>query len=263
MKQPHQLQSEADDRFKPDQHIQVEPSPRRVRVVYGGQTIADSKRVLLLRENGHVPVYYFPPSDVRTELLVPMKHQTHCPYKGDASYFTIKVGDRVSENAVWSYLEPNPARLDIKGYYAFYWNKVDSWFEEEEEIFVHPRDPYKRVDAIQSSRHVQVILGGQLIADTRRPVLVFETGMPTRYYFPKEDVRMDLLDPTETSTRCPYKGIASYWSVKTPDNVYKDIVWSYVNPLPEIPKIAGLFSFYNERVDTIYVEGERLVETLE
>jgi uncharacterized protein (DUF427 family) len=132
---------------------------------------------------------------------------------------------------------------------------MDSWFEEDEEVFVHPRDPYSRVDVVSSSRHVRVEIEGQVIAETRRPLLLFETGLPTRHYIPKQDVRMDLLEATDSHTRCPYKGIASYWSLNLDGKTFEDIVWSYPAPIPEIPKIENLLSFYNERVD-LYVDGK-------
>lgn len=242
----------------PDHRIEFEPSPRWVRVVFNGETIADSRRVMLMRESGRMPVYYFPPEDVRTDLLLPTERQTHCPYKGDASYWSVKVGDQVAENAVWSYLDPLAEQAAIKGYMAFYWKKVDAWYEEEEEVFVHPRDPYHRVDVLPSSRHVRIVVAGETVAESRRPWLLFETGLPTRYYLPREDIRMDLLEPTETHTRCPYKGVASYWSARVGDRVIQDIAWSYPDPIPECPKITGLISFFNERVDALYVDGELL-----
>jgi len=237
--------------------IRFERSPRRVRAVFAGVTVADSRRVMLMLEARHTPVYYFPTGDVRMDLMVPTDKKTHSPYKGEASYWTIKVGDRVAANAVWSYLDPLPERADIKGYAAFYWDKMDAWYEEDDEVFVHPRDPYKRVDVLHSSRHVRVVVEGQVMADTRRPRLLFETGLPTRYYIPKADVRMDLLIPTETTTRCPYKGKASYWSIRIGNVEVKDIAWSYPAPIPECPKIENLVCFFNERVDAIYVDGER------
>jgi len=234
--------------------IRFEDSPRRVRGVVGGTTVVDSTRVKLLHEAGHLPVYYFPLSDVRLDLMERSARSTHCPYKGDASYWTIKVGDRVVEDALWTYEDPIPERADIKGYGAFYWNKLDNWYEEDDEVFVHPRDPYRRVDVLNSSRHVRVVLGGETIAETRRPRLLFETRLPTRYYIPKLDVRMDLLQPTDTQTRCPYKGVARYWSVVVGDRRFEDIVWSYPAPIPECPKIENLLAFFNERAD-IYVDG--------
>ena len=244
------------DSTSPDQVIQFEESPRRVRAVFGGVTIADSKRVMLLRESRHLAVYYFPLDDVRMDLMVPTERRTHCPYKGDASYWTVKVGDREAQNAVWSYQDPLPERADLRKYVAFYWDRMDAWYEEDDEVFVHPRDPYHRVDVLHSSRHVRVVVGGETVADTRRPRLLFETGLPTRYYIPKLDVRMDLLEPTDKTTRCPYKGKASYWSATVGDRVFKDIVWSYPAPIPECPKIENLLSFFNEKVDAIYVDDE-------
>lgn len=239
----------------PAHRVIVERSPRWVRVRFADVTIADSKNVLLMLETGNLPVYYFPPHDVRRDLLRPTDHRTEDPYKGVASYWTIRVGDRVAENAVWSYLAPPPTLSEVKGYLAFAWNAVDAWFEEEEQIFAHPRDPYHRVDALPSSRHVRIVLAGEPVAETRRPHLLFETNHPTRYYIPQEDVRMDLLEPSERHTRCPYKGEASYWNARIGDEVFPDIVWSYLDPLPECPKIRGLLAFFNERVDT-YVDGE-------
>jgi uncharacterized protein (DUF427 family) len=228
---------------------------KRVRAFFADTAIADSSRVLLLLEGKHLPVYYFPMDDVRMDLLTPTKKHTHCPRKGDASYWTIEVGDRRSENAAWSYLDPIAKASEIKGYVAFYWNKLDSWFEEDDEVFVHPRDPNTRVDVLNSSRHVRVDVEGETIADTRRPRLLFETGLPTRYYIPKDDIRMGLMEPTETKTRCPYKGEASYWSVESGGKVLEDLAWSYPQPIPECPKIENLVSFFNEKVD-IYVDGE-------
>jgi uncharacterized protein (DUF427 family) len=239
----------------PDYKITFEPSPRRVRVQFSGETIADSIGARLLFETRHLPVYYFPRSDVRMDLMRPTEHHTFCPYKGTASYWTIRVGDKSSENAVWGYPEPYDEVDAIKDYVAFYWDRVDHWYEEDEEIFVHPRDPYKRVDVVASSRHVQVILGGETIADTRRGRFLFETRLPTRYYIPPEDVRMDLLVASEKATACPYKGKARYYTAKIGDRLFSDIVWSYPDPIAECPKIKGYLCFFNEQVDAILVDG--------
>lgn len=233
-------------------------SRRRVRVVFAGVTIADSRRVMLLHEYGRLPVFYFPVEDVRTAVMETSEHRTHSPLKGEASYWTLRVGNRVAEDAAWSYLTPLPGGPEIKDYIAFYWNEMDAWYEEEEQVFAHARDPYKRVDVLPSSRHVQVVLGGQTIADTRRPRLLLETGLPTRYYIPEEEIRMELLEPSETTSRCPYKGLASYWHARAGERVYQDIVWSYRDPLPECTRIGKLLSFFNERVDAIYVDDERM-----
>jgi uncharacterized protein (DUF427 family) len=240
-----------------DGHFRVEPSPRWVRVKFGGETIVDSKRAVLAYEAGRLPVYYFPQEDVRMDLLVPSHYQTVCSHKGTATYWFIKVGDQISENAAWSYVTPNPVAKDIEGYVSFYWSKTDAWFEEETEIFVHPRDPYARVDAIPSSRHIQALVAGQVVADSHRPVLVFETGLATRYYLPIEDINQDVLIPSERTTRCPYKGMANYYSVKISDKLYEDIIWTYRDPLPAVQEIKDLLCFYSERIDALYIDGEK------
>src|SRR5882724_3696893 len=195
----------------PDYKVTLEPSPRRVRVKFNGETIADSTNAHLLFETRHLPVYYFPRADVRMDLLTATDHHTFCPYKGEASYWTIGVGNRAAENAIWGYPEPYDEVPQLKDFVAFYWDRVDHWYEEDEEIFVHARDPYKRVDVVPSSRHVQVILGGEIVADTRQARFLFETRLPTRYYIPPEDLRMDLLAPSNKATACPYKGKAGYY----------------------------------------------------
>ncbi|MBI4545813.1 MAG: DUF427 domain-containing protein [Gemmatimonadetes bacterium] len=245
--------------FEPDapEHIlYFEDSPRRVRVAFNGETIADSRRVKLLHETAYQPVYYFPEAHLRWDYLQRTEHTSHCPFKGEAAYWSIVAGDRTSENALWAYPEPLPAAHWLGGYYAFYWDRVDAWFEEEEQVFVHPRDPYHRFDVLDSSRQVKITLDGELVAETRRPRLLFETGLPTRYYIPAEDVRADLLEPSDRHTRCPYKGLASYHHVRTPARLHRDIAWYYPEPLPAATRIAGLIAFYNERVD-LEVDGER------
>ena len=231
-----------------------EPVQRRVRVILGGVTVADSKKVRLLLENRRLAIYYFPASDVRLDLFVATDFKSLHPGKGEATFYSVKVGDRITQKAAWRYLQPE--RPDFQDYVAFYWEKMDAWFEEDDEVFVHPRDPYHRVDVLNSSRHVKVVVGGEVVAETTRPRLLFETGLPTRYYIPKVDVRLDLLTATTTSTRCPYKGKASYWTVNVSGREFKDIVWAYPSPIPECPKIENLLCFYDEKVDAVYVDGE-------
>jgi uncharacterized protein (DUF427 family) len=236
--------------------IHVSESPRHVRVFFGGETIADSKHVKLVRESDVLPAYYFPPEDVRRDLFTPSEFKSQCPLKGDAVYWSICTGGKSVENAVWSYPSPLEAARAIKDHFAFDWPKMDRWMEENEVLHKHARDPFKRVDALPSARHVRVVIDGLTVADTRRPHLVFETNHPVRYYIPQEDVRMDLLVPSATKSRCPYKGEASYWSVKLGDESFTDLVWGYMDPIPEIPKIKGLVCFWHERGCEIYVDGE-------
>ena len=226
-----------------------EPSPRWIRVQFGGKIVADSRNALLVWEGGGPRLnYYFPREDVRQEFLA----ETGRSGKNRNSWH-VQVEGEQADNAAWSYSEAPDGLQGIEGYISFRWNKMDHLFEEDEELFVHPRDPYHRVDTVPSSRKVRVEVAGVTVAETKRPFLLFETNLPTRYYIPAEDIKMALLQPSDSQSACPYKGVASYWSVKVGDTIYKDIVWSYPDPIPETPKIKNLFSFYNEKVD-IFVD---------
>jgi uncharacterized protein (DUF427 family) len=236
--------------------IYLEPTPRRIRVIVGEQTVADSPRAYLLHESGLQPIYYFPPDDVRTDLMEPTDRHTRCPKKGEASYYTIRAGDRVVENGAWYYPDVLPAAPPaLKGLVAFYFDRIDRWMEEAEEIGVHARDPYHRVDVIQSERRVRVMLDGQLLAETRQALALFETGLPPRWYIPPEDVVAEL-QSSDKVTHCPYKGQAAYHSVQLSDGrLEEDLVWYYAHPLPEVGRIAGRLCFFNERVD-LELDGE-------
>jgi len=240
-------------------NVRIEPCARRLRAFVGGEVVVDTTRAVYLFETRHVPVYYLPVDDVRADLLEATTHSSHCPFKGDANYWSIVVGGRRIENAVWGYRQPIATCPDISGYVAFFWDRVDAWFEEDEEVFVHPRDPYHRVDVLESSRHVEVYVAGEKVADSHRPRLLFETGLPTRFYLPKLDVDMARLQPSDSSTACPYKGNASYWSIGdggSGGDAIADVAWSYVHPLSAVDKIANLVCFYDEKVERVVVDGE-------
>ena len=233
--------------------VRIEPGLKRVRAFVSGTPVADTRHPRLVWESPHHPSYYLPRADVRMDLLVPSQRTEHSPSRGDAHYFDLHVGERRIADAAWWY--PDSPLDALRDLLRFEWGAMDAWFEEDEEVYVHPRDPYTRVDILPSSRHVEVALDGVTLADTHRPTLLFETGLPVRYYVPKVDVRFDLLRPRDTASACPYKGLARYWSV--PASAHgEDVAWSYPTPLPESQKIAGLVCFYNERVD-ITVDGER------
>jgi uncharacterized protein (DUF427 family) len=240
------------------EHEEWIPSPRRVRVRFNDAWIADSSRMMLLRQHGFLPVYYFPEADIRTDLLEPSEHTTYSPYKGTASYWDVAVGDRRARSAAWTYREPKPGSPDTRAYYSFDFHSMDAWFEEDEQIYVHARDPHLRVDTLRSSRHVQVVIDGVTVADTHSPVLLLETGLVTRYYVPPLDVRMDLLEPSDTFTMCPYKGRASYYSLRIDGKLHEDAAWYYPRPLRDVRKVENLLCFWNERVDALIVDGEPL-----
>ena len=232
--------------------IRVEDAGKRVRAFLGGECVADTVSPRLVWEKPYYPVYYFPESDVRLDLLTASGEEKRSPSRGTATFYNLKAGTKEKANAAYGY--PEPKLEELAGYIAFRWDALDAWFEEDEEVFVHARDPYTRVDALPSSRHIEVKINGVTVADSNKPTLLFETGLPTRYYLPLTDVRMDLLRDSDTATSCPYKGQANYYSVDLDGELFEDIVWYYKYPVEESSRIAGMVSFYNEKVD-IYVDG--------
>ena len=236
---------------RPGGALYLEPCPKRVRVVLGGEMIADSRGTMLLHESGHQPIYYFPPSDVRLDLMEPAERHTRCPKRGQASYYDVRAGDGFEPAVAWYYPEPiASAPPALKDMIAFYFARMDRWLEEDEEIRGHPRDPYHRIDTRASSSRVQLSVGGVVLAESLRPVALFDTGLPVRWYMPLEDV-VAPLRRSDTVTHCPYKGDASYWNVGDED----DLVWCYEDPMPGALPIKGLACFFNERVD-LAVDGE-------
>jgi uncharacterized protein (DUF427 family) len=238
------------------EHVMFEPTSKRVRAILAGVTIADSTRVRIMHEPGRLAIYYFPIEDVQQDLLTPSSKRTTSPLKGEAHYWSVQVGDTIAQDAAWSYPEPPAGCPEISKYLAVYWNSMDTWLEEDEEVFVHPRDPYHRIDILDSSRQIRVVLAGETLAETTCARFLFETSLPVRYYIPKSDVRLDLLEESDTVTACAYKGTTSkYWKMKSATGAPKDVAWSYESPTSEVARIAGLISFFNERVDALFVDG--------
>jgi uncharacterized protein (DUF427 family) len=226
-----------------------DPVPYRLRGVFAGETVFDTTGARLLHETGHLPVYYVPEDSLRDDLLEPTDHTTHCPHKGDARYRSIRVGDRVADNAVWSYPDPLEHAGFLAGYAAVYWDRLHTWLAEDAELLGHARDPYHRIDVFPTSRRVRVSLEGVELADSTRALALYESGLPPRFYLPREDVRMELLEPSERHTRCAYKGLASYWHVRLGDEVQDDLAWTYPDPEHDAPEIEGRIAFFDERVD--------------
>jgi uncharacterized protein (DUF427 family) len=232
--------------------VRVEPSAKRVRAYLGGEPVADTTRPLLVWEVPYYPTYYFPAADVRSELLEPEGGGAHSPILGAARTFTVRAGGRDAPDAARRY-EDAPVE-PLRDMVRFEWGAMDAWFEEDEEVFTHARDPHTRIEILASSREVRVELDGVTIAHTQSPRLLFETGLPVRWYLPRPHVRFDLLERSDTVTHCPYKGQAETWSVRIGERLHEDVAWSYPTPLPESEKIAGLIAFYDKRVD-LSVEG--------
>jgi uncharacterized protein (DUF427 family) len=226
--------------------IRVEHSRKRVRILLGGELVADTASPMLVWEIPYYPTYFIPAADVRAK-LVPYGTDAD-KLLGEAEVLSVEVpGGATAVGGARRY-PASPAR-QIHDAVRFEWNAMSEWLEEDEPVYTHPRDPHTRVDILASSRHVRIEIDGVTVADSTSPRILFETGLPPRYYLPLPDVRTDLLRPSDTVSHCPYKGTAAYWSVDTGTDVHKDVVWIYRTPLPESQKIAGLAAFYDEKVD--------------
>jgi uncharacterized protein (DUF427 family) len=233
----------------------IEPVPRRIRATLGGEVVLDTTRALYVWEWPAYPQFYIPAADVKPGVLVDEEHVQRLK-RGTARRHGLRVGELTRPAAARVYTDD--AIEGLAGTVRFEWAALDSWYEEDEEVFVHPRSPYVRVDALRSTRHVRVELEGVRLAESASTVMVFETGLPTRYYFNRTEVDFTHLEPTDTVTSCPYKGMTTgYWSIRIGDTVHKDLVWAYDFPTRQLIPIAGLVAFYNEKVDVI-VDGETL-----
>jgi uncharacterized protein (DUF427 family) len=231
----------------PEGLLYVEESPKWIRARFAGETVADSRRARIVHEHARLPVFYVPREDVRTDLLRPSGRTERDEVKGERSFFTLEGGGRSADDAAWEFSgEPL-----IEGLIAFEWGAMDEWLEEEEPLHGHTRDPYSRIDVRETSRQVRVSVGGEVVAETSRAKVLFEAGLPPRWYIPREDVRTELLEETDSQTTCAYKGFASYWSVGEED----DLVWTYRDPLHDALPIKDMLAFFNERVD-LEIDGE-------
>ena len=223
----------------PAHKILFQPDGRRLRALVGDTLVLDTTGAHLLHETGIRPVPYVPFGDFDADLLQRTDTTTHCPFKGDASYWSLRVGDELRPDAVWAYMQPLEEAAWLRGFAALPFAAVDSWMVEDETIAGSLRDPYHRVDVHQSSRRVRVSVGDDVIADCARPVLVFETGAPVRAYVSRRDIVPGHMAPSRTRTTSPYMGEATYWHVLAGGQTFDDGAWSYELPLAEAMKIAG------------------------
>ena len=232
----------------------IEPAPRRVRGYFDNVLVFDTTHARYVWEVPYYPQYYIPLSDVRMEHLLDEDHPQRLQL-GRSRLHSLTTDRRTGKAAARVY-DINGGG-PVAGYVRFEWDTLD-WFEEDEQIIGHPRNPYVRVDALRSHRHVKVAIDGVVLAETRSPVLLFETGLPTRYYFDRTDVSFDRLDTSDTQSVCPYKGITSgYWSARIGDTVHGDVAWTYDYPMRQVAPITGLIAFYNEKLD-IVLDGDKL-----
>ena len=232
----------------------IEPAPRRVRGYFDNTLVFDTTRARYVWEVPYYPQYYIPTSDVRMEHLLDEDHPQRLQL-GPSRLHSLTSDRRTHKGAARVYEADGGG--PIAGYVRFEWDTLD-WFEEDEQIIGHPRNPYVRVDALRSHRNVKVEIDSVVLAKTRSPILLFETGLPTRYYIDRTDVLFDHLETSTTQTICPYKGITSrYWSARAGDTLHPDIAWTYEHPMSQVAPVAGLIAFYNEKLD-IFLDGHEL-----
>jgi uncharacterized protein (DUF427 family) len=237
----------------PERLLFAEPLRRRMRVQFGGEWIAESEDVLLLHEPRHYPVAYFPIADIRPGVLVDENRTTQHRDLGATAWFTVTAGERDAARAAWRYTALPAHANDLRDRVAVAWRAMDAFYEEDERIVGHAADPYHRIDIRQTSRHLVVRDGDRIIADTTRPVALYESGFAPRWYVPREDVDETALALTKEQTFCPYKGLASYYDVGD----RKGAVWSYPQAWPEVARVADFVSFEPDKID-VYLDDEKL-----
>ncbi|MGB7423315.1 MAG: DUF427 domain-containing protein [Ornithinimicrobium sp.] len=225
----------------------TEPVARRVRAMFDGLTVVDTVRAIYVWEHPYYPQLYIPAADVDTSFLTDSGQLRETP-QGQSTVHSLTHGDRRVDQA--ARLITDAAVEGLAATYRFEWDALDAWFEEDEEMFLHVRSPYVRVDSLRSSRRVRIEKDGVVLADSTSPVILLETGLPPRYYLPRTDIFWQHLRPCDTQTRCPYKGTTTgYWSVDANGQRYADLAWSYDFPTRESAPVAGLVCFLDEKLD--------------
>jgi uncharacterized protein (DUF427 family) len=237
----------------PKRLLYAEPLRRRMRVRFGGKWIADSEQVLLFFEPGRYPVAYFPENDVSPDTLQRTEYTTQHHDLGLTSWYTVRAGERSAPRGSWQHIDLPAYASELRARVAFAWPAMDAFYEEDERIVGHAADPYHRIDIRATSRHLVVRDAGQVIADTRRPLALYESGFAPRWYMPREDVDESTLKPGEGQTFCPYKGLASYYDIGN----HKRAAWSYIHAWPEVARVTNLVSFEPDEID-VYLDAEQL-----
>lgn len=244
------------ERAAPNGILYLEDVPKRIRGVLAGETIVDTRRSKMLFESGQFAQWYIPVADIRAGVLEPSGPPARDPLKGERLSYAIHVGDRLEADAAWGFSDSPAGAPPLAGLVAIAFDRLDAWFEEDEETKEHPRDPYHRFDCRRTSDHVEVRIGGQTVADTRRAVKLFETSAPPRFYIPREDVTAGALTPSDSPrTFCPYKGAAAYYTVNSGGTTVKDGAWMLPEPLGEAIAVLDHVSFWGEGTEVI-VEGQ-------
>jgi uncharacterized protein (DUF427 family) len=225
-----------------------------MRVRFGGNWIADSEDVHLLFEPGRYPVAYFPEADVSPHVLERTEHKTQHPDLGLTSWYSVRASEQhIAPRGAWQHTSLPAHASELKARVAFAWRAMDAFYEEDERILGHAADPYHRIDIRQASRHLVVRHGDLVVADTKRPVLLYESGFAPRWYVLRADIDESALTPVKLQTFCPYKGLCSYYSI----GHARQAAWSYANAYPEVGRISNLVSFEPDIV-SVYLDGTQL-----
>lgn len=232
--------------------VRAAPTSKRIRALVKGKPVADSQRARIVWFGPVARTYAVPAEDLRGR-VGEISGTYDDIIAGAVPSAPLDLDGRLVPDAV---LAPKDAK-GLDGEVVLNWAAMDAWFEEDDEVFVHPHDPKHRIDVRRSSRHVVVELDGERIAESRRPSLLFETHLPPRYYLPPLDVRLDLLEESESKTACAYKGFARHMHARTTTRRHEDIAWTYPASFPEAEPVQGLIAFYQERTD-VSVDGESI-----
>ena len=237
----------------PQPLLYAEPLRRRMRVRFADQWVAESEDVLVLHEPGRYPVAYFPEPDIKSGILLIEDRLTHHPELGDVAWFTVKVTGREAHHAAWRYTTLPSYAAVLEGRVAFAWRGMDAFFEEDERIVGHAADAYHRIDIRSTTRHLAVRDGDRVIADSHRPLALYESGFAPRWYVPRDDIDESALESVDGQTFCPYKGLASYYDIGN----HKHAAWSYTEAWPEVGRVSNLVSFEPDKID-VYLDGKQL-----
>jgi uncharacterized protein (DUF427 family) len=237
----------------PKRLLYVEPLRRRMRVRFGGDWIADSENVLLLFEPGHYPVAYFPEADIAPSALRNAEHMSQHRDLGPTAWYIVQAGGRSAQRGAWRHIDLPKYASDLEGRIAFAWPSMDAFYEEDERIVGHAADSYHRIDIRQTSRHLVVRHRVRVVADTRRALVLYESGFAPRWYVPRADVDEPALTLAARQTFCPYKGVCSYYDIEDA----RLAVWSYPEPYPEVGRISKLLSFEPDIV-SVQLDGKQL-----
>ena len=241
-------------RVLPDHVLYLDRIPKRVRGILNGKTIVDTMRAKMVFETGEFIQWYFPIDDVAADALERSSTRRSDEFKGEAAFYNVRAGETIKKDAAWDHPAPPHEASFMNGLIAFDFDAIDAWFEEDDQVFGHPRDPYHRFDVRHTSEHVRVEVAGIVVAETRRAIKLFETSLITRYYVPPEDVSRGALIGSVTRTYCPYKGEATYFHVKVGDELIEDAAWTLRQPMGEADVIRDYLSFWKERTK-IYADG--------